>query len=131
MAQIGSIDFKECAGFYCPGANQCSTTREQIHVAGEFSAIQNVKDSFAIGSNAKHFDSATQYDEDAVMQISPFQNDFVWLRIPLLAKSCKPSNLSVVKLGKHRLDLFGRSTYEITSGHRHFFESSMRILREV
>jgi hypothetical protein len=38
----------------------------------------------------------------------------VWLRIPLLAKSCKPSNLNVVELRKHRLDLFGRSTYEIT-----------------
>jgi hypothetical protein len=65
------------------------------------------------------------------MQISPFQNDFVWLRIPLLAKFCKPSNLSVVELGKHRLDLFGSSTYEITIGPRHFFESSIRILRDV
>ena len=54
VAQIGSIDFKECAGFYCPGANQRSTTREQVHVAGEFSATQNVENSFAIGSNAKH-----------------------------------------------------------------------------
>jgi hypothetical protein len=39
--------------------------------------------------------------------------------------------LSVVKLGKHRLDLFGSCWYQFTSGYRHFFESSIRILRDV
>ncbi len=88
MAQIGSVDFKECAGFECLGADQGSTTREQVHVASKFSAIKNVEDSLALGGDTKHFDPATQYDEDAVMQVSPFQNDFVRLRIPLLAEPC-------------------------------------------
>jgi hypothetical protein len=44
--------------------------------------------------NTKHFDPATQHDEDAVMHISPL------LRIPLPAESCQPSDLTGVKLGK-------------------------------
>jgi hypothetical protein len=55
--------------------------------------------------------------------------------LPLFAESellCGyPSNFNGVKLGKHRLDLSGGSKTEITSGHRHFFESSMSVLRDV
>src|ERR1700683_5000936 len=55
--------------------------------------------------------------------------------LPLLGESelrCgDPSNLTGVKLGKYRLDLFGGSKTEITSGHWHFFESSMGVLRDV
>jgi hypothetical protein len=69
--------------------------------------------SFALCRDTKHFDPATQYDEDAVMQIAPFQNDFVFLGIPQLAKCCQPSNLAVVKLGKPCLDLFGRSKVSV------------------
>jgi hypothetical protein len=50
-----------------------------------------MEDGLALGGNTKHFDFATQHDEDAVMQISPLQNDFVGLRIPLLAESCSPA----------------------------------------
>jgi len=59
-----------------------------------------VEDSLPIGGNTNYFDPATQSDEDAVMQIAPFQNNFARLRIPLLAKSCYSSNLTIVKLGK-------------------------------
>jgi hypothetical protein len=37
-----------------------------------------VEDSLPIGGNTNYFDPATQYDEDAVMQIAPFQNNFAW-----------------------------------------------------
>jgi hypothetical protein len=86
VAQIGTVDFKECAGFDCFGSDQGSTTREQVHVASEFPAIKNVEDSLALGGDTKYFDPATQYDEDAVVPVSPFQNDFVRFRIPLLAE---------------------------------------------
>src|SRR6202050_294515 len=36
-----------------------------------------------------------------------------------------------VKLRKHRLDLFGSFWYQFTRGHRHFFERSVSILRDV
>jgi hypothetical protein len=115
------VDFQQRAGFQCPGADQSAAAREQVHVASEFSAIESVEDSLALGGNTKHFDPATQYDEDAVMQVSPFQYDFVWLRIPLLTKRCQPSNLTVVKFGEPCFDLFGRSSrYQFTSRHRFF-----------
>jgi len=48
--------------------DQRSTTREQVYVAGEFSAMQNVKDSLAVGGITNYFDPPTKYDEDTVMQ---------------------------------------------------------------
>jgi hypothetical protein len=46
----------------------------------------------AIGGNTKQFDLAAQNDEDAVMQISRFQNNLVCLRIALLADSANPAS---------------------------------------
>src|SRR5580693_6564699 len=128
VAQIGPVDFQQRAGFQSPGADQSAAARKQVHVASEFSAIESVEDSLALGGNTKHFDPATQYDEDAVMQISPFQYDFVRLRIPLLTKRCQPSKLTVVKPGESTLDLFGRSQYHFTSGHRFFLRVQRPIL---
>ena len=68
-----------------------------------------MEDSLAIGGNTNHFDPAAQYEEDAVMEISAFQDDFICLGIPVLAKCCQPSNLTGVKLGKSFLDLLARS----------------------
>jgi hypothetical protein len=128
VTQIGAVDFEESAGFYRLGADQRSTTGQQVHVTGEFSATEDVEDSLARGGNTKHFDPATQNDEDAVVQISPLQNNFVRLRIPLAAESCQPGNLTGVKLGKPCLDLFARSKYQFTTSHRFFLSVQRPIL---
>jgi len=120
VAQISAVDFKECAGFHCPAADQSPPPREQVHVAGEFSATQNMEDGLAIGGDANHFDAATQYDVDAVMQISRLQNNFLCLRVPPLAELCKLSSLPGIQLRKHRLGLFRRFLYQFTRGQRHF-----------
>src|SRR5580704_15167604 len=131
VAKIGSVDFQQRAGIQGPGADQGPAARQQVHISGEFSAVENVENSFALGGNTNYFDPATQYDEDAVMQIAPFQYDFVRLRIPLLTKCCQPSNLTVVKLGEPCFDLFGRSSrYQFTSRHR-FFLCVQRILQMI
>jgi hypothetical protein len=72
-------------------ARQGPRTKRQTcfaNVTGEFSAAENMEGRFALYGDTKPFDLATHHDEDAVMQIATFENNFVWLRIPLLAKCC-------------------------------------------
>ena len=47
-----------------------------------YSTAENMEGSLALRGDTMPFDPATQHDEDAVMQISTFQNNFVRLRIP-------------------------------------------------
>jgi hypothetical protein len=90
-----------------PAAHQSPSAREQVYVASEFSANQNVKDSLANSGGANQFDPPTKDDEDAVTQIPPFQDDLTCLCIRLPPKRGKLSNLRCIQLGKPRLDLFG------------------------
>jgi hypothetical protein len=108
-AQIRPVDFKKCTGFHRPTPDQRPAAGEQVHAASEFSATENMEDSLVTAGDTNHFDGATQYDEDAVMQISRFENNFMCLRIALPAKRRQSSNLPVVQLGKHRLGLSGDS----------------------
>jgi hypothetical protein len=48
-----------------------------------YSTAENMEGSLALRGDTMPFDPATQHDEDAVMQISTFQNNFVRMRIPL------------------------------------------------
>ena len=72
VAQISPVDFKKGTGFHCPAPDQSPAAREQVYVASEFSATENMEDSLATAGDTNHFDAATQDDEDALMQISRF-----------------------------------------------------------
>jgi hypothetical protein len=58
VAQIGSVDLKECAGFKSSGADQSAAAREQVYVAGKFSTAENMENSLAVGRNTNQFDPA-------------------------------------------------------------------------
>jgi hypothetical protein len=67
-----------------------------------------MEDSLAVPGDPNHFDAATQYNEDTVMQVSAFQNHFMSLHIQLPSKGRESGNLPGVEGRKPCLDLFGR-----------------------
>jgi len=53
--------------FHCFTTDQSPMAREQVHIAREFSATEDMKDGLAVTTVANQLDAATEYEEDAMM----------------------------------------------------------------
>jgi hypothetical protein len=105
MAQAVSADLKQSGIFQCSATDQGSATGKEIHVAGEFSAAQNLHNRLAVSRDLNCFNAATEDDKNPMLEISPLENNLMRLRSSLFAERLKLSNLIVIKDGKPGIDL--------------------------